>query len=584
MAFHVSNILRCVSLKIKILVILSLTFLTMAGSFGFIIYQLTKQTPGLEYARTQSQKVANDAVPLLLNIKNIHYSVVQVQQWLSDISATRGLDGLDDGFKEAKASAENFRKEVADAKKHAKILGLDEILTTLDGVSKTFPLYYKTGIKMATSYVEKGPAGGNKMMASFDKVAEELGKTIEQLEKIGSKVTMRRLENLSSSANSIRTENDKIIQITVAVAGLTLLFILISASYLFLFTKKNFDGILHDVEMVANNNLARPFTISSSRNDEFGILASALVLFRKDQKEKQSAEKEIASNRRIKEEKRAHMDSVTTKFSKNVQGIVEAVSSASTELEATAQSMAGISEHTSIQVEQATQSSHQTSNNVQSVATATEEMTSTIGEISQQVADASKASRQAVQEVDETSQQMQALAQTAIKIGEVVELISGIAEQTNLLALNATIESARAGEAGKGFAVVAGEVKQLASQTAKATGQISAQISDIQNATNKASGSMASVAQTIGKVEEISTAISAAMEEQSAATQEIASSVNQAAMGTQKVNDNINSVTEASQEAQIASGQVTSAAQELSQQAIFLKDEVDEFISRVQAG
>ncbi len=583
MAFHISNILQCVSLKIKILVILSLTFLTMAGSFGFIIYQLTKQTPGLEYASTQSQKVANHAVPLLLNIKNINYSVVQVQQWLSDISATRGLEGLDDGFKEAKAAAQNFRKEVAQAKKHAKLLGLDEILTTLGDVSKTFPPYYKTGVKMATSYVQKGPAGGNKIMASFDEVAAEIGKTIQQLEKIGSQATMLRLQKLSSSANSIRTENNRIIQITIAVAGLTLLFILIGASYLFAFTKKNFDGILHDVEMVTNNNLTIPFAISSSRSDEFGILASALALFRKDQQEKQNAEKHNASSQRLKEEKRAQMDRITTEFSKNVQGIVEAVSSASTELESTAQSMTGISEHTSIQAQQATQSSHQTSNNVQSVATATEEMTSTIGEISQQVADAANASRQAVEEVDETSQQMQALTQTAIKIGEVVELISGIAEQTNLLALNATIESARAGEAGKGFAVVAGEVKQLASQTAKATGQISLQISDIQNATNKASGSMASVAQSIGKVEEISTAISAAMEEQSAATQEIASSVNQAAMGTQQVNDNINSVTQASQDAQVASGQVTSAAQELSQQAIFLKDEVDQFIGRVQA-
>ncbi|MCP4934733.1 MAG: HAMP domain-containing protein, partial [bacterium] len=279
---------------------------------------------------------------------------------------------------------------------------------------------------------------------------------------------------------------------------------------------------------------------SLDRRDEIGQMASAVEVFKTNaiENERLVAEQE-AQKLHAEEEKRAMMQEMADDFDASVGGIVGTVSSASAELQSTAQSMTGISEQTSNQAADASIASEQTSSNVQSVATATEEMTSTIAEISQQVAQASSASRQAVEEVGTTSQQMNALAETANKIGEVVEMISGIAEQTNLLALNATIESARAGEAGKGFAVVANEVKELASQTAKATGDISQQIGDIQSATKLASGSMENVAGAIARVDEISTAIAAAMEEQSAATQEIASSVNQAAVGTQQVNDNI---------------------------------------------
>jgi methyl-accepting chemotaxis protein len=437
-----------------------------------------------------------------------------------------------------------------------------------------------------------------KLHETYIKTVNEIHETIVQrnkvisgtLDTLGPKVA----GNLEKLKLSIKKEQDSLgptasaamttaVYITIAISCVSILLSVVGAWLIGTGISGPISSITDAMRALAHGNKTVEIP-GRDHKDEIGDMASAVQVFKDNAIQQEIDEQSKTQERQVAADRRARMDRVTATFSSNAEGIVETVSSASAKLEETAESMAGISEQTSEQAMQASSASQQTSGNVQSVATATEEMTSTIGEISQQVSQASNASKQAVEEVGNTSRQMNALAETANKVGEVVEMISGIAEQTNLLALNATIESARAGEAGKGFAVVASEVKELASQTAKATDEISQQISDIQNATKQASGSMENVAEAISRVDEISTAIAAAMEEQSAATQEIAGSVNQAASGTQQVSDNIASVTQAAQEAGAASAHVKSAAGELSQQAEMLKDEVNRFISEVRAG
>ncbi len=319
-------------------------------------------------------------------------------------------------------------------------------------------------------------------------------------------------------------------------------------------------------------------------DDEIGAVAKAYAAFKETLARTKKLEADQAKQKqRAEEEKREMMSKLADEFDENVGGIVGTVSSASAELNATAQSMASISEETSSQASAVAAASEEASANVQTVAAATEEMSNTIQEINSQVADASQASKKAVEDVSATAVQMNTLAQTADKIGDVISLIQDIAEQTNLLALNATIESARAGEAGKGFAVVASEVKALANETAKATESISGHIEEIQAATADAVCSIDGIGKVIGQIEESSTAIAAAMEEQGATTQEVARNVQEAAKGTQEVTSNISGVTQASQEAGAASGQVTSAASELSSQAELMKTEVSKFIEQVRA-
>ena len=152
-----------------------------------------------------------------------------------------------------------------------------------------------------------------------------------------------------------------------------------------------------------------------------------------------------------------------------------------------------------------------------------------------------------------------------------------------LLALNATIEAARAGEAGRGFAVVAQEVKQLASQTAKATDEIGSQIAGMQTATQDSVVAIKEIGGTIAHISEIASAIAAAVEEQGAATQEIARNVQQAAHGTAEVAANIVEVNKGATETGSASTQVLASAQSLSSESSRLKLEVDKFLTNVRA-
>ena len=270
-------------------------------------------------------------------------------------------------------------------------------------------------------------------------------------------------------------------------------------------------------------------------------------------------------------------------FESAVGEIVDTVSSASTELEASATSLTTTADRTQELTIMVAAASEEASTNVQSVASATEELSSSVNEISRQVQESARIANEAVSQARVTNDRVGELTKAAARIGDVVELINTIAGQTNLLALNATIEAARAGDAGRGFAVVAAEVKALAEQTAKATGDISQQIASIQGATQDSVSAIRDISSTIERLSEISSTIASAVEEQGAATQEISRNVQQAAQGTQQVSANINDVQRGATETGSASAQVLSAAQTLSGDSNRLRSEVGRFLDTVRA-
>ncbi|MBR1179903.1 HAMP domain-containing protein [Bradyrhizobium sp. KB893862 SZCCT0404] len=321
------------------------------------------------------------------------------------------------------------------------------------------------------------------------------------------------------------------------------------------------------------------------RKDEVGEVAGAVEKFKvvSERKAREEAEAKMHQDQVAAEQRKAEMRKLADSFEGAVGEIVGTVSSASTELEASATTLTSTAERTQQLTTVVAAASEEASTNVQSVASATEELSSSITEISRQVQESARVASEAVGQARTTTERVSELSKAATRIGDVVELINTIAGQTNLLALNATIEAARAGEAGKGFAVVASEVKALAEQTAKATGEIGQQISGIQAATQESVGAIKDISDTIEKLSEISSTIAAAVEEQGAATQEISRNVQQAAHGTQQVSSNITDVQRGASETGSASSQVLSAAQMLSGDSNRLKLEVGKFLETVRA-
>ena len=323
---------------------------------------------------------------------------------------------------------------------------------------------------------------------------------------------------------------------------------------------------------------------AQGRGDEIGQMAGAVQVFKENAiRVKEMEAEQVEAEKRAEAEKKAAMNKLADDFEAAVGGVVNQVSSASTEMQASSEAMAATAEETSTQSATVAAASEQASANVQTVASAAEELSSSISEISRQVGQSSEIASNAVRQAEQTNEKVQGLAEAANKIGEVVALITDIADQTNLLALNATIEAARAGDAGKGFAVVASEVKNLANQTAKATDEIGTQISGIQTSTQEAVTAIEEIGKTISEVDEIATTIASAVEEQGAATQEIARNVEQAASGTQEVSSNIGGVNQAASDTGAAATQIQSAAGELSQQSELLRSEVDKFLGNVRA-
>ncbi len=372
---------------------------------------------------------------------------------------------------------------------------------------------------------------------------------------------------------------------TSLMAGIAVALLLVGTCIFSIFTiARPMRALSTSMEELAGGNFAVVLP-GLGRKDEVGDVAGAVEKFKvvSEKKARDEAEAKIKQDQVAAQQRKADMVKLADQFEGAVGEIIETVSSASTELEASASTLTATAERSQELTIMVAAASEEASTNVQSVASATEELSSSVNEISRQVQESARMASEAVGQAKATNDRVGELSKAASRIGDVVELINTIAGQTNLLALNATIEAARAGEAGRGFAVVASEVKALAEQTAKATGEIGQQIASIQGATNESVSAIREISGTIEKLSEISSTIAAAVEEQGAATQEISRNVQQAAQGTQQVSANIADVQRGATETGSASSQVLSAAQLLSGDSNRLKIEVAKFLDTVRA-
>lgn len=343
-------------------------------------------------------------------------------------------------------------------------------------------------------------------------------------------------------------------------------------------------GIADGVNQLAAGNFSVVLP-GLGRKDEIGQMAQAVETFkskaieraRREAAEKDAEAKIIASSRR------AEMQELADGFEAAVGAIVQAVATASSELEAAASSLTDTAESTHHLTAAVASASEQASSNVQLLAAAAQELSASVNEIGSRVQESSKIAGEAVKQAQMTDARITELVKAASHIGDVVKLITAIAGQTNLLALNATIEAARAGESGRGFVVVAREVKALAAETAKATDGIAAQIASMQIAIKESVAAIEEIGATIGRISEITTLIASTMEEQDTVTGEIARNIDQAAQGTKQVASNIADVNLGAAKTGSASTQVLASAKSLSRDSDHLRTEVEKFLRIVRA-
>ncbi len=341
-------------------------------------------------------------------------------------------------------------------------------------------------------------------------------------------------------------------------------------------------SLTSDMRRLAEHDLSVAVS-QTARVDEVGAMARAVQVFKDNIVVADGLGATQRAEQAEKERRQAALDCHTQDFGTSVTGVMASLAASAEGMREAAKAMAGASNDVRARAGETAASANQSSRDLASVASAIEQLTASVTEISHQISMASTISHEAVAKASASQAAMNGLAEAASLVGDVVHLISNIASQTNLLALNATIEAARAGDAGKGFAVVAGEVKTLASQTAKATADISGHIATIQTAIRQASVTMDEVGGVIGRMNEVTSAIAAAAEEQTATTRDLAVNVQGVSQATSRAAQAMTDTVSVSDTARTASDDVSTAAADIGTQANTLRAEVDRFLTAVAA-
>jgi methyl-accepting chemotaxis protein len=409
------------------------------------------------------------------------------------------------------------------------------------------------------------------MAQNGDRASELMGKLVQDM--------TAELEQLKTS---IRTSNTNAMAASTAVFAVAAVLGLVFAWLIARGITRPVAGMTQAMQQLASGDTA-VVVPALDHTDEVGSMAKAVQVFKENAIERVRLQADQAKQQEERIARATHLAGLVESFGQEVTGVLQAIGGASTQMQATSQSMSATAEETSRQATAVAAATEQASSNVQTVASAAEELATSVREIGRQMSESHNMTRDATNEAERTQATVRGLAQAAEKIGEIVDLINSIAAQTNLLALNATIEAARAGEAGRGFAVVASEVKSLAGQTARATEDIAGQISAVRREIGTTVGAIETIVEMIGRMNEIAASIAAAVEQQNAATEEIARNVEQAALGTRDVSSSIGGVSRAAFDTGTAATQVLQAAAALSEQSETMRRSVDAFIENVRA-
>jgi len=557
------------SIRAKIVSVVTILLLAMIG-MGLLAVK------NMRSINANTVDIATNWLPSIRVLGDLQANVIMNRNILREHLLA---ESLEDKLKVEKAIAANVESIAKSRQAYEPLITSSEERAMYVEWSKVFE-EYKSGI-------EEVMALSRKAVGQIPHEAHELNtKTVNRILTAADSILKKDIELNNAGADKAAAEAaDNYASSLALLATLLALAVVAGAAVSFVLIRDVSNGIasiVKPMQALGEGDLTAEVPHQGERT-EIGAMADTLQVFKEALIAKKAADETAARDAEAKIARGRRVDNITRDFESMIGEIVNTVSSASTQLEASASTLSTNAERSKELATAVSVASEEATANVRSVASSTEEMASSITEIGRQVQESARMANDAVGQARSTTERVSELSKAATRIGDVVELINTIAGQTNLLALNATIEAARAGEAGRGFAVVASEVKALAEQTAKATGEIGQQITSIQAATHESVGAIKEISGTIEKLSEISSTIASAVEEQGVATQEISRNVQQAARGTQQVSSNITDVQRGAAETGAASSQVLSAAKSLSGDSGRLRAEVSKFLSSVRA-
>ncbi|WP_291332195.1 methyl-accepting chemotaxis protein [Desulfovibrio sp.] len=535
--------------------------------FGSIFFLMLLSTLVMRHYLNEADMLADitnqESLPMALIAADMKLQTVQVQQFLSDVSATHNTDG----YKDAQESADTFHAHAARFKNKFSSENDKKALERLAATVKSFDEMYALGRKMADTYINQGIEAGNELMDDFDKATESLTDALDPFIN----------EQMNATKSNLGTLKAELATSLMMQWLLTAISIITGSAGAF-FTIRAFMAQLgaepSDVAEVArkisSGDLEVDMTLHGSRKN-CGLFAAM-----REMRDKLKESFTLATARQaeaVEQAEAAHKAMAEATEAKHMaeKAKVEGMIQAARQLDAAVEVISTASEQLATQISQSSRGADEQANRIHETATAMEEMNATVLEVAknaQLAADVSgNAQKQTLEGVQIVTgavegiksihtkslaikQDMGALGKQAEAIGQIMNVIADIADQTNLLALNAAIEAARAGDAGRGFAVVADEVRKLAEKTMTATREVGEAISGIQQGTRKNIDSVEDVGAAIEQTTSLSVrsgealrqileyvehvndqiqAIAAASEQQSATSEEINRSVEQVA-------------------------------------------------------
>ena len=565
---------------------LAVAAVLIVANLATIAVVLGQRAAGLAEAHTARDRAValrDRIAPLGTLVQEIRLDVVQVQQFLQDISATRGLDGLDGGYDEAAKYAASFGRHVGEALTLADALGRTDLRAALVETQRAFQPFYDVGRRMAGAYVAGGPELGNPMMPEFDERSEAMGAGLEALQKTRDAMLAEATAAVTTGIGELAATVERTAWFTgLTAAGATLGLLVGIALFLARILRPVVDLTATMEALTAGrSDVVVPHTRNRS---EIGRMARATAVFREAVETREAMRRDsLDAEARTAAERRRERIALADAFVATVSEAVETVGRVGRTITSDADRVDGIAETTAREAARVTEAAGLADASVATIAAAAGELSRAIDEVGRRMHEADGVSATAAAQAGKTNAIVRDLADATGRIGEIVDLINAIASQTNLLALNATIEAARAGEMGKGFAVVAQEVKLLAAQTSKATEEIAGQIGTVQSITGDAVAAIQGITRTIDEISAISRSIMVAVAEQATSTREIAGSVERAAQGTRSVVDHMAGVDRSSRSTSEAAGTMVAAAGDLSAVTERLRREVGTFVERMRA-